>query len=63
MTEQSTVANITASKPVNLGNGAIRVTGTALNADRTAMSVDELEQRLVNPAAVQQRAAHPARSR
>jgi hypothetical protein len=47
--EETTVANVTASKPVNLGNGSVRVTGKALNADGSAMSPAELEQRLVNP--------------
>jgi len=49
LTERTTVANITASKPVNLGNGVVQVTGKALNADGNAMSQNELEQRLVNP--------------
>jgi hypothetical protein len=49
VTEQTTVANVTASKPVKLSDTSVQVTGTALNADRTPMSLGELEQRLVNP--------------
>jgi len=49
VTEQTTVANVTATKPVKVDATSVKVTGTALDADGSAMSLTELEQRLANP--------------
>jgi hypothetical protein len=47
--EQTTVANVTVNKPTgNALGGTVTVTGTALNADGTAMDLAQIEQRFVN---------------
>src|SRR4051794_2765802 len=47
--EQTRVANVTVKKPTgNTSTGTVRVTGTALNADGTAMNLAQVEQRFVN---------------
>jgi hypothetical protein len=46
--EQTTVANVTVNKPTSPAAGTVRVTGTALNADGTAMDLAQVEQRFVN---------------
>ena len=48
--EQTTVANVKANKPTSPAAGTVRVTGTAVNADGTAMDLTQVEQRFVNPA-------------
>src|SRR4051794_726907 len=48
--EETTVANVTANKPTSPAAGTVRVTGTVFNADGTAMSLGQVEQRFVNPA-------------
>jgi len=47
--EETTVANVTVNKPTSPAAGTVRVTGTALNADGTAMDLAQVEQRFVNP--------------
>jgi hypothetical protein len=48
--EQTTVANITVDKPTSPAANTVRVTGTAFNADGSAMSLAQVEQRFVNTA-------------
>ena len=48
--EQTTVANVTATKPTSPAAGTVRVTGTAFNANGSAMPLSQVEQRFVNPA-------------
>jgi hypothetical protein len=46
--EETTVANVTVNKATNPSTGTVVVTGTALNADGTAMDLAQVEQRFVN---------------
>jgi hypothetical protein len=45
--EETTVANVTAQRPVQTGPDSVEVHGTAQNADGTPIDVTQLEQRLV----------------
>ena len=47
--DQTTVANVTAKRPVQTGPGSVEIHGTAMTADGAPMPLDALEQRLVAP--------------
>jgi hypothetical protein len=46
--DETTVANVTAQRPVQTGPGSVEVKGTAQNADGTPIDIAQIEQRLIN---------------
>ena len=46
--EETTVANVTVNKATNPSAGTVVVSGTAFNADGSAMDLASIEQRFVN---------------
>src|SRR3954470_14959247 len=47
--DETTVANVTAKRPVQTGPGSVEIHGTALDAAGNPLPVDQIEQRLVDP--------------
>lgn len=45
---QTTVANVTAERPINMGGGTVIIHGTAQTAAGLPIPIDQIEQRLVN---------------